>query len=261
MYKDNPYILNFEFVHDGLVSTNEAYFHMPKKSKKSNRMTTYAVRSDKLKKLQDDLDEMLNHLISDEYIKIVSDLVDTKFYGLKIVTLYYMPYENYRDSDVSNYIKNYEDCIATRLRKFNKNLDDKNNLEYRAIKRYRHSGSTEWKIRTVIYPIERDIKYRSEILKLYCSECNEYHHCSYDKHTLRIYCDCDKHPDKRVYIGLDLNRDKSLYGITKTYNENQCSVCGSEINEEGICTYCGINKLQYNDLINNFNEESLDYEE
>lgn len=256
MYENNKYILKYEVVYDKMVSINEAYFHMPKKSSKNGRLTTYTTKTDKLKKLQEYFNEVLDKLISDNYIKIISDLVDTKFYGIKILTVYSMPYDNYHDSDVSNYVKNYEDCIATRLRRFNKNLDDKNNLEYRAIKRYRNSNSNEWKITTIIYPIERDIKYRSEILELYCINCDKNTHCYYNKSDDGIYCsNCNK------YIGLKINKDKSLYGITKSFLKYRCDVCGSEINQNGICTYCGIDKMQYNELINNFNEEKLSYEE
>lgn len=252
----NPYILTFKVIYDGMVSTNEAYFHMPKKSKKSNRITTYAVKSDKLKRLQSYFEEIFDKSINDDYIKLLSDLVNTKFYGIKILTIYSMPYNQYRDGDTTNYIKNYEDCIATRLRKFNKNLDDKNNLEYRAIKRYRCSDSEDWKITTVIYPIERDLKFRSEILELYCDNCKSHNHCKYNPTTDGLYCNkCGQ------YIGLKIDEAKSLYGITTTDNEHKCSVCGSNINGQGICTYCGINKTQYYELIRYFNEEEFKYEE
>lgn len=136
-------------------------------------------------------------------------------------------------------------------------MDDKNNIEYRAIKRYRGKNYyDEWKITTIIHPIERDIKYRSEVLKLYCDNCSEYHHCNYNDKTGKIYCDnCNNH------IQLEINNNKSIYGITKTHEHNKCSVCGSEVNSEGICSFCGINKEKYDELINYFKEEELNYEE
>ena len=243
----NKYLCFISTEYESLVSTNEAYFHMPKRSKNSNRMTTYTVKTDKLKKLQSFYDKKLRNLISDEYCELISDLVDTGYFGIKIVTLYVIPKEQYLSSDTTNYIKNYEDCISSRMKLINKNLDDKNNLEYRAIK-CSSNINDKWRILTLIYPIERDIHFRIKNKKMFCSNCLDTFFNGYINNN-SVFCNLCNSPS-----GLKINESKIIYGISDSLNENFCRVCGHSVNN-GICSNCKVCIEDYEDLILNFNEE------
>lgn len=165
MYELDIPILKFDFSNKFMVSTNDMYFYVP--YMKGNRKTTHAVKTQALKDLQKICEEKLSELIPDSFINLCREYLDKRFYGLRIISYYYMPKSNYESSDVSNYVKAYEDCISTRLKgpcKKNKSLDDKNNLEYHAIK---YCGKDDlWHIHTEISIVPRDKYYRSLILNI-----------------------------------------------------------------------------------------------
>lgn len=205
----------FEFVNSFLVSTNDMYFHVPMKSKRrQGKMTTHAVKTQELKDLQAICSDKLSELIPDSFINLCKDYLDKKFYGLRITSYYHMPKSNYEGSDVSNYVKAYEDCISVRLRgprNKNKVLDDKNNLEYHAIKL---CGKDDlWHVNTIIEIVPRDRYYRSFI------------------------------------IGVDENKLTSVIGLLSSI-EHKCPICNSVvnidinestecINERPVCKVCG----------------------
>lgn len=137
-----------------MVSTNDAYFHVAYKRKGSNRMTTHAVKSEELKAMQESFIPSIEKLIDDSFINECIKMLRTGMYGLSICTDYYMPLSNYKSSDVSNYIKVYEDCISYALKKHDKILDDKNNLEYLSHK-FCNPGDL-WRIVTTISIVKRD---------------------------------------------------------------------------------------------------------
>lgn len=144
----------FSISNDFMVSTNDAYFHVAYKRKGSNRMTTHAVKSGELKAMQELFIPSIETLIDDSFINECIKMLRTGMYGLSISTDYYMPLSNYKNSDVSNYIKVYEDCISYALKKHDKILDDKNNLKYLSHK-YCNSGNL-WRVITTIEIIKRD---------------------------------------------------------------------------------------------------------
>lgn len=157
----NIFEYTFEFDSDWMLSTNDMYIHRPKKLN-NNRWSVYTTKSSGLRDFQSMMEEKLKVLITNECIEVLKISLENKRYGLCINTVCQMPIHNYEDSDVSNYIKAYEDCISTRLKGDTKKthiLDDKNNLEYHSIKEFIGEGINHWHIKTTISVIERDEKY------------------------------------------------------------------------------------------------------
>lgn len=105
------YTFRIEGIHP--VSTNDMYFHMPKKTK-SGRMTTYAIRTPELKKFQSDMAEYLPKVypkeVVDEFNKYV---IKNGSHGLQYTIVIFMPKENYWKSDTTNYIKALEDTLVS----------------------------------------------------------------------------------------------------------------------------------------------------
>lgn len=145
-----------------MVSTNDMYFHVAYKRKNTGRMSTHAVKTKELQEMQDSFIPSFKILIDKEFVHECVKYLKTKLYGLSITTEYYMPLSNYEGSDVSNYIKAYEDCISYALKEYDKVLDDKNNLEYLS---YKYCNSEDvWRMVTTIKIIPRDKYYRSRII-------------------------------------------------------------------------------------------------
>ena len=152
----------FSITSNKMVSTNDMYFYVAYKRKGSNRTSTHAVKTKELTEMQDKFIPDLKALIDKSFINDCIKYLETNLYGLSIETEYYMPISNYKGSDVSNYIKAYEDCISYALKESSKILDEKNNLEY--LSRKYCNNDDVWKLITTIRIIPRDKYYRSQII-------------------------------------------------------------------------------------------------
>lgn len=238
---DDSYCLDFMIDDlDFMVSTNDMYFHMPMKSKKrQGRLTTYTIKTPALKEFQKIISDKLKELIPDEFLKSYYEIVSTGYYGLKILSYYYMPLKNYKVSDVSNYIKAYEDCLVART-KMTKGfvIDDSKNIEYHSKKIC--SLGDKWKVQTFIKIVEKDPYYRST-LPIYCHACDRLtdSHISEDLNSI-ICNECDN--EKMVIIG----EDPFKYTISMPMKESTCNICGSyllSLNDPSImtCPNCKIN--------------------
>jgi Holliday junction resolvase RusA-like endonuclease len=142
---------SFSLVLDSMVSVDEAYFHVPMKTR-NGRMTTHAVKSGKLKDFQDNLESILKSVISDSFINKAKSLVKSGHYGIAITVVFSMPSSNYLTSDTTNYIKAYEDCISKAT-----GIDDKYNVIFNASKKL--SESDKWIATTELSVVPLDDKY------------------------------------------------------------------------------------------------------
>lgn len=154
--------LELQFELDWMISTNDAYMHRVKKTKRGS-YTTYTTKSPGLRDFQnimyDKIKSQINAYNNLNIINKFKEYLDKKLYALSYETYYYMPIENYETSDVSNYIKCYEDCISSVMKELtnSKILDDKNNVDYLSHKRC--SINNKWIVITTIYLVKRDSVY------------------------------------------------------------------------------------------------------
>lgn len=155
-------MFEFSFVieFDSMVSTNDAYFHVAYKKKGTNRLTTHAVKTQELKDFQSTCEEKFKELIPDDIIQELKDNFNPITQELQLTSMYYMPLSNYKNSDVSNYIKAYEDCISTRLKGSSRkkgSLDDKNINRHYSCKKF--SNTNKWRVESTISVMPRDPNY------------------------------------------------------------------------------------------------------
>lgn len=213
-----------------IVSTNDMYFHRPKKSKKGNRITTYTVKTGQLKEFQEYMDLELKSTLEyyKDTIEEMRDIISHGYHGLVIVTEFHMPFENYRDSDTSNCIKAYEDCVSRSM-----GIDDKQNLVYHAEKRC--SESDKWFVRTIINLVQKDSICLSH-LDTYCPEClcmtsSIYVRGSFEngKNSLNMIV-CNKCNNPKLYA--------SDNTITESFNSGFCDVCGYVLIPKGSNEFC-----------------------
>lgn len=237
---DNKYSIDFVIDNlDSMVSNNDMYFYMPMKSKRRpGSMTTHAIRTPALKNFQNVMSEKLRELIPDSFLKLCYDVVSKGYYGLGIRSYYYMPKSNYNISDVSNYIKAYEDCIVSRTKQSKGFIiDDKKHLEYYS-KKICNLGD-KWKVQTFIELVEKDPYYRSS-MPIYCHVCDRLtdSHISEDLNSI-ICNECDN--EKMVVLG----EDPFKHTMSMPIKEFTCNTCGSHLlSEDGssimTCPNCNI---------------------
>ena len=165
-YIIDKYPMSFTLILEGMVSTNDMYFYVAYKSRKSGRMSTHAVKTQELKDFQENMYKILPEVMNDSIIQHYKEAISSGMYGLQIYTVVKMPHSNYVSSDASNYIKAYEDCISSVMKKScatkrNNPLDDKNNLSYYTDKLC--SKDDKWHVSTEIKLKVRDYYYRNTI--------------------------------------------------------------------------------------------------
>jgi ribosomal protein S27AE len=206
---EEKYNIDFNLELEGMVSVDSAYFHVPMKSKRCNRMTTHAVKSDKLKDFQELMSSILPEVIDKDKANNLRNAVSSGFYGLSVSVTYHMPRSDYMGSDTTNYIKAYEDCLGNSL-----SIDDKYNILFRAEKVM--SGSDLWTVNTQV-----SLKPRNYVFigseNTYCQ------HCKHDTQSIidgsKIICsNCN---DTKFYI-VDNTTVSSNY-------KDVCPCCGGNL--------------------------------
>lgn len=142
--------VNIQFSYDfsvSPVSTNDMYFHMPKKTK-NGRMTTYTIKSPELKNFQSTMKGILSEIYPNDILDTLKELVGKNTpYGLSLVMIFLMPPDNYISSDTSNYIKSLEDTIVSYT-----GIDDRYNIVITAAKGLSYDDDWHIMIHTGVCP-------------------------------------------------------------------------------------------------------------
>lgn len=146
----NDLNLSIEFDINGIepVLANRMYFAVPKKKRDGKYWATIA-SSWYLKNYQKIMKEVLKDALPDEVTKDFRYYFSTGVYDIEVVTTHYVPKKKFYESDVSNMIKSYEDCIATHL-----GIDDSRTRKYTVEKV--PILSDEWKIHTTMILVEKN---------------------------------------------------------------------------------------------------------
>lgn len=234
IYTIDDYPMTFTLILDKMVSTNDMYFYVAYKSRKSGRMSTHAVKTQELKDFQEHMYKVLSEVIDYTIVQHYKDAISSGMYGLHIHTVVHMPHNNYISSDVSNYIKAYEDCISSVMKrscatKRNNPLDDKNNLSYYTDKLC--SKDDKWHVTTQINLKVRDYHYRYTI--------------SSDENKQRLLQLSQSDRVAVLFTGSDI-----IDRVTHSVLMNICPVCGkldclSSVDNKLICNNCNTTYIKY----------------
>lgn len=94
--------------------------------------------------------EVLPQVLPESVIRDFIDEFNKGLYDIEVISIHYVPSNDFYKFDVSNLIKAYEDCIARHL-----GIDDVYTSEY-TVKKVR-SNESIWKIHTIMKLVEKEI--------------------------------------------------------------------------------------------------------
>lgn len=126
-----------------LISINEQYMHPVRKTKRG-RYVSYFAPTPYLKEVKQFYKEVLSEKITDEQVLELQDALGDKYEeGLSLEIVIGIPDCNWKDSDVSNFIKSLEDRVVERIK-----IDDSRNFKVSAEKV--HVEGEEYSVRMSI---------------------------------------------------------------------------------------------------------------
>lgn len=152
------------------VSTNDMYIPV---SKGHNTRRAYYMKSGQLKDYQERLFSLMTNLYGEEIMKFLDYCKSFDHLGFDVKIFIGMHDLNYKQKsiqhdirpyDVSNYIKSFEDVLASRLE-----VDDKYNMRVSSCK-YKSTEELGWRTTVVIRPIEHSLMTEEYIEELLRSE-------------------------------------------------------------------------------------------
>lgn len=126
-----------------LISINEQYMHPVRKTKRG-RYVSYFAPTPYLKEVKQFYKEVLSEKITDDQVVELQNALGDKYKeGLSLEIVIGVPGCNWKDSDVSNFIKSLEDRIVERT-----GIDDSRNFKVSAEKV--HTEGEEYSVRVTI---------------------------------------------------------------------------------------------------------------